>query len=261
MNDTVELNYTSQGQGSDMVILHGLYGSGTNWSRHARWLAQRYRVLLPDLRNHGRSPHAPDMSYPALAHDVLALLDREGIDRALVLGHSMGGKTAMTLALQHPERVRALVVADIAPVDYGRHGHSEIIAALQGLALDELSSRQQADAALAAAIPNAMVRQFLLTNLQRQQDRFQWRIPLATLAAQLPQLGSFPELSAPYLGPTLFLYGARSDYVRAEHHERIMQLFPQAQIERIDNAGHWLHVEQPQAFAARLDEFLQEVDA
>lgn len=258
-HEALELHYTVQGEGPPLLILHGLYGSGSNWARHAGRLAERYRVLLPDLRNHGRSPHHPDMSYPAMAGDLRRLLDREGLETALVLGHSMGGKVAMTLALTSPERVAALVAADIAPVDYGNHGHAELIAALRALPLAELESRQAADRALAAAVPSAMVRQFLLTNLQRRDGGFQWRIPLTILADQLPLIEGFPSLAARYPGPTLFLHGADSDYVSAAHEPTIRGLFPAARLEALPAAGHWLHVERPEAFAERLEAFLEAV--
>jgi len=257
----VNLHFTELGAGPPMVILHGLYGSGANWGQHARRLAADYRVLLPDLRNHGRSPHAEPMTYPAMAQDVLALLDAQGIERTVLIGHSMGGKAAMALALSAPERVRALVVADIAPVDYGPSDeHEGIIAAMRAVPLAECRTRQEVDAALVdGGIDTLMVRQFLLTNLVREGDAFHWRIPLATLAAALPALGDFPEPDGLYIGPTLFVHGGRSDYVRPEYEPSILQWFPQAQIETIDSAGHWLHVEKPDAFAAVLDDFLDEL--
>jgi esterase len=257
MNKAVDLHYSVQGEGPALVILHGLYGSGTNWARHAAWLAQSYRVLLPDLRNHGRSPHHPDMSYPAMAADLMRLLDREGLGQALLLGHSMGGKAAMTLALSAPERVSALVVADIAPVTYPEREHASIIAALQALPLASLPSRQAADHILAKQIGSTMVRQFLLTNLQRREAGFQWRLPLEILARQLPVLQGFPDAAGRYDGPALFIHGASSDYVLPLHHARIRELFPRARIEAVADAGHWLHVEQPDAFAAQLRRFLE----
>lgn len=251
----LELNHGVLGEGPPLLVLHGLYGSGVNWTSHAKWLAEHYRVILPDLRNHGRSPHDPDMSYPAMAGDLAALLDRLGVADALVLGHSMGGKAAMTLALTYPERVRALVAADIAPVSY-RHDHAEIIQALRALPLEALAGRDDADQALAPKIASPMVRQFLLTNLQKRSDGYAWRIPLDILADQLPLIEGFPELPGHYDGPTLFLHGGSSDYLTPAHHGIIRHYFPKAQIEAVAGAGHWLHVEAPQAFAAALQAFL-----
>jgi len=261
MTTTVELNYSIQGEGPPLLILHGLYGSGSNWGSHAKWLAEHFRVILPDLRNHGRSPHHPDMSYPAQAADLLALLDRLDIDQALVLGHSMGGKAAMTLALRHPRRVRALVAADIAPVSYRDqdHGHDCIIQALRALPVADVCSRDEADRLLAEAIPEKMVRQFLLTNLQRVGDRYAWRIPLDILADQLPAIQDFPALEGSYQGPALFVHGADSDYVTEANIPRIRALFPAARIAAVAGAGHWLHVQQPAGFAAQVRTFLEQI--
>ncbi|RFA27230.1 alpha/beta hydrolase [Alkalilimnicola ehrlichii] len=253
----VALHYTEQGKGQPLLILHGLYGSGANWGRYAKSLAGDYRVIVPDLRNHGRSPHDPDMSYPAMAADLRALLDREGIDQAIVLGHSMGGKAAMTLALENPARVTALIAADIAPVPYTGHEHRDLIAALQDVPLDAVDSRADADAHLREAIPTEMVRQFLLTNLQRQNGGYQWRIPLQILSDQRRLIEGFPDFDAVYQGPSLFVHGENSDYVTDEALTPIRERFPQASVEAIPNAGHWLHVEQPEAFSSCLNGFLK----
>ena len=255
MHEPIDLHFSYQGQGPALLILHGLYGSGSNWNSHAKWLAERFTVILADLRNHGRSPHHPDMSYPAQAADLAALLDRLQLESALVLGHSMGGKAAMTLALQYPERVRALIAADIAPVAY-RHDHGEIIEALRRLDLQGLRSREDADAALAADISTGMVRQFLLTNLQRGPEGYSWRIPLDILADQLPLIEGFPSIEGRYEGPALFVHGTASDYLTAESEPAVRKHFPAAEIAPITGAGHWLHVEKPESFADTLRAFL-----
>lgn len=255
MSDAVELACTATGSGPPLVFLHGLYGSGNNWRSQARELADRYRVLLPDLRNHGRSPHHADMDYRALAADVDALLAREGIDQAAVVGHSMGGKTAMALALTRPQRLAALMVVDIAPVAYA-HEHGGVIAALQRLDLDGLSRREEADAALAPEIPEPMVRQFLLTNLQRQGQRWGWRIPLDILAAQVPVIEGWPALAGEWRGPAAFLHGGASDYVDSDGEAAIRRHFPAAGIEALPGIGHWVHAEAPRDFLARLEAFL-----
>lgn len=259
MTDSVQLHWTEQGEGPALIILHGLYGSGKNWSGHARWLAEEYRVVTPDLRNHGRSPHADRMDYPAMASDVLALMDRADCEQALVIGHSMGGKVAMTLALNHPERVSGLVVVDIAPVDYGpaESEHDRILTALAAMDLDSLSRRSDADLALQEAVPEALVRQFLLTNLERQGDRWGWRIPVATLQGALSDLADFPATDATYEGRVLFLRGADSGYQHARYDEAIEQHFPHAEQVAIADAGHWLHVEQPKVFASTLADWLR----
>lgn len=256
MSQSPLLYYSRQGQGQPLLILHGLFGSGSNWGSHAKWLAQQFDVILPDLRNHGGSFHAPDMAYPTMAADVLRLLDALALESVLLLGHSMGGKVAMTLALQAPQRVRALVVADIAPIAYQHNSNRPLISAMQQLDLSQVRSRTDASHALAAAIPSLPVRQFLLTNLQREAGGYRWRIPLDILADQLTTLEGFPDLAGRYEQPTLFLYGEASDYVTAAAHAPILRHFPHAQLQGVPNAGHWLHAEQPEAFASALRPFL-----
>lgn len=259
MTEILRLNKTERGEGPPLVILHGLYGSSANWSRHASWLAKRHRVILPDLRNHGRSPHHPRMDYPAMAADLVQLLDDCDCTQAVVMGHSMGGKAAMALALEHPERVSALVVADMAPVDYGSadHGHDAILSAMAGIDLAGMREREQVDAALAGTVGNPMVRQFLLTNLQRGERGWAWRIPVETLQQALPILMGFPDYDGQYHGPALFIHGERSDYVQAEQTPAIRRLFPEAEIRTVAGAGHWLHVEQPERFGEALDAWLR----
>ena len=252
----VKLHYDARGQGPGVVLVHGLYGSGNNFRRHANWLAEHRRVLSPDLRNHGRSPHHRDMGYPAMAADLAALLDAEGLDQATLVGHSMGGKAAMALALTHPERVEGLVVVDIAPVAYD-HDQAGILRAMDEVDLDQVASRGDADRQLREAVPEAGVRQFLLTNLERGDEGWRWRLPLGVLADALPDILDFPELGAPYTGPTLFLHGAASDYVTPRHHETIRRHFPEARIEGLEGVGHWVHAEAPEAFEAALRRFLE----
>ena len=253
--EQVQLHCDARGEGAGVVLVHGLYGSGNNFRRHANWLAEHFRVLSPDLRNHGRSPHHPDMSYPAMAADLAALLDAEGLDQATLVGHSMGGKAAMALALTHPERVAGLVVVDIAPVAYD-HDQAGILQAMADVDLARVASRGDADRQLRAAVPEAGVRQFLLTNLERADGGWRWRLPLDILADALPVILDFPEPGSPYTGPTLFLHGAASDYVSPRHHEAIRRHFPEARIQGLDGVGHWVHAEAPEAFEAELRRFL-----
>ncbi|MCO6441562.1 MAG: alpha/beta fold hydrolase [Nitrococcus mobilis] len=251
----VRLHYQTSGAGPALLLLHGLFGSGSNWKRHARELAERYRVLRPDLRNHGRTPHVPSMDYRVMAEDVIGLLDAEALDKVALVGHSMGGKVAMALALTHPERITALVAVDIAPVAYGRHlrGYVE---AMRRLRLAEIGSRAEADQALASAVTEPMIRQFLLTNLERHAGQYQWRIPLDILADQMPLLEGFPEPKTTFSGPSLFIYGGRSQYVTKARHGIIRQVFPHAEFACIPEVGHWLHVEAPEQFAELLKSFL-----
>ncbi len=254
--ESVPLHLAEAGEGPALVILHGLYGAGSNWNRHLRRLQERWRVLAPDLRNHGRSPQHSVMTYPAMAADVLRLLDERGLEQAAVLGHSMGGKAAMTLALTHPDRVGALVVADIAPVAYADREHDAIVAAMQAVGLDTIGSRKDAEPTLAGTVETPAVRQFLLTNLERKGGDWRWRLPLDTLRSALPDIQGFPELPGRYPGPALFVHGERSGYVDSTAREVIPRQFPRAEIRAIADAGHFLHVEQADAFAQVVTDFL-----
>jgi len=253
---TVDLSYREEGSGPPLLILHGLFGSGSNWGRIARELATDHRVLVADLRNHGRSPHAPGMSYAELAADVAALLDRLGTGPVTVVGHSMGGKTAMRLALEHPERVARLVVVDIAPRAY-RGNQDGVLAALQALDLDGTTRRAEVDARLAAHLPDPSLRAFLLTNLELHEGAFRWRVNLPALVAGIDDIEAFPtDGLGSYAGPTLFLAGRESDYLQPDDPARIRTLFPHAELAWIDGAGHWVHAAQPDAFLAALRGFL-----
>ncbi len=247
---------TEAGEGPPLILLHGLFGAGQNWGAIRRALAPRFRVLTPDLRNHGASPQADDMSYAAMAADVAETMDAAGIDRAAVLGHSMGGKVAMTLALTEPDRVERLVVADIAPVRY-RPTLRAYVAAMRALPLAPGLTRKDADAALAATIPEAGIRAFLLQSLRFETDPPSWRLGLAAIEAAMPAIEDFsPPPGATYGGPTLVMAGARSPYIRAEHHEAFRALFPRAAFATVPDAGHWLHAENPAGFLAALEPFL-----
>ena len=254
----VALASTVVGTGRPALILHGLFGSGVNWRSIARRLENRLECHLVDQRNHGRSPHARGMAYPALAADVLAYLDAHRIDRAGLIGHSMGGKTAMTLALNAPERVRWLVVADIAPAS-SSIVHRPILDALMALPVDSLATRADANAELAASIPDFGLRQFLLQNLVSDGTRLRWRVDLEAIAQGMSDVTGFPAIppGAVYEGPVLFLRGARSNAV-AQHHEPVIRtLFPAASVLTVDGAGHWLHAEQPAAVTSRIARFVE----
>jgi pimeloyl-ACP methyl ester carboxylesterase len=243
-----------------LLILHGLLGSGRNWRGVAEALSASRRVLAPDLPGHGDNTDALPLNMPGLAESVAALLEQENIPQADLLGHSLGGKAAMWLALTRPERVRRLVVVDIAPVAYPEHqaGFAHLLDSLQSLNLEALPSRAEADARLAAAIQEASLRQFLLQNLIYRDGRYFWRVDLARLRAVLPELVDFPNAEGlpPFTGPTLFLGGARSAYLLPLHVPLIRKLFPRAKILHLADAGHWPHVEQPEAFLAAVQKFL-----
>jgi pimeloyl-ACP methyl ester carboxylesterase len=256
----LELDYTVVGDGPPILILHGLFGSARNWSSFAKGLAETHRVYVLDLRNHGNSPWSPAMSYREMAEDVRDFMVRHGLAGAAVLGHSMGGKTAMVLALHHGDLVGALSVVDIAPVAYG-HTHLPFIEAMAAVDLTSATRRSQVDEHLKPAIEEPMLRSFLLQNLVTKDGALAWRINLAALAANMDALIGFPAETdgRSYGGPTLFAAGANSDYLRSDHHEAIQQLFPAAEIHVIPEAGHWVHAEQPEALHARVKTFLEAV--
>jgi esterase len=249
------LHTIDSGQGPPVALLHGLFGSARNLGVVQRALAPRFRVLALDLRNHGASPHAAAMDYPAMAADVLETLDQRAALPAVLVGHSMGGKAAMMAALSHPDLVTRLVAADIAPVAYEHH-NAEIADALAALPLSPGLTRAAADAALAAAMPDAGLRAFLLQNLQFGAHP-SWRIGLHEIAAAMPAIeGWDAPPGAVYRGPTLFVAGAASDYVRPEHRAAIRALFPAARFVTLKHAGHWLHADNPAGFVAVIEAFL-----
>jgi esterase len=242
-----------------LVLLHGLFGSSANWGGVAKRLASDRRVLMPDLRNHGRSLWAAPMDYPEMAADLVRLLDATGIDRAHLVGHSMGGKAAMWLALCAPRRVARLAVVDIAPVAYTpRFG--EMIAAMRALPLAEIGSRGDADARLAAAIPSPSVRGYLLQSLYHEPESgWRWRINLDLIAESMPAIFGFPDLDGrQFTGSTLFLYGSRSEYVSGTGLAAIRACCPFARLRAVPNAGHWVYADQPGAFVNAVSAFLHD---
>ena len=244
-----------QGEGPVVVLLHGLFGQSGNLGGVARALQDRYTVISMDLRNHGRSPHQQGMSIAELANDVRHRLDRFDVEKASILGHSLGGKVAMQFAFTWQERVDRLLVADIAPVAYPPH-HQDILRGLRNVDVRGIKGRTQADQAMAADVPEKMVRQFLLTNLVRdEQGGWQWKLNLDAIEAGYQQIRGAPEEGL-FEGPTLFIKGEVSDYIQRQHQPQILRQFPKAETVTINGAGHWLHAEKPAAFNAAVSEFL-----
>lgn len=248
------------GAGSPAVLLHGLFGSARNFGMVQRRLAAMHRVLALDLRNHGASPHDPAMDYPAMAADVLATLAARDALPAVLIGHSMGGKVAMRAALERPDAVTALLVADIAPVPYPPHFQA-IAAAMAALPLGPDLTRAAADAALADAVPDSALRAFLLQNFVPSTAPgvpARWRIGLAEIIAALPVVGEWEApVGARYSGPVLVLSGEQSDYVRPEDRPVFRALFPAARFVSLRRAGHWLHADNPEGFLAVVEAFLR----
>jgi pimeloyl-ACP methyl ester carboxylesterase len=248
------LHVNVMGDGKPLALLHGLFGQSANFGLIQRGLAARFRVIALDLRNHGASPHAPRMTYADMAEDVLETLRALGALPCAMMGHSMGGKVALTAALEAPAAIAALAVADIAPVTY-RPAFRGFVAAMQAIPLASGLTRAQADAMLAPAVEAPEVRAFLLQNL-RFGDAPAWKIDLGEIAAALPIIEGWknPDTS-PYRGPALFIAGARSDYIRSEYRPAIRALCPAARFVTLKNAGHWLHADNPVGFIALLEAF------
>ena len=237
-----------------LIIAHGLYGSGRNWGVIARRLADCRDVIAVDMRNHGASPRSDSQSYPDMAADLAEVINSVG-GQADLLGHSMGGKAAMQLALTNGSLTRKLVVADIAPIAYD-HDQTRHVRAMQGLELTGLASRQEADARLSDAVPDVGLRAFFLQSLDLRSDPPQWRLNLDVLAAEMPKIVGWPGTTGQFLGPALFVTGALSDYVRAEYRDTILHLFPKARFAKLAGASHWLHADRPREFEETVRVFL-----
>jgi esterase len=239
-----------------LVIAHGLYGSGRNWGVIARRLSDRRAVVAVDMRNHGDSPRKATQSYPDMAADLAEVIENLGPPVDL-LGHSMGGKAAMQLALTRPELIRRLVVADIAPVPY-THDQARHVDAMASLDLSRISTRAEADASLAGAgVEDAALRAFFLQSLDLRAKPPHWKLNLSVLQAEMPQIIGWPGTEGRFEGPALFLTGADSHYVRPEHRDTIRALFPKARFAKIPGAGHWLHAEKPREFEETVRVFLE----
>lgn len=250
-------DYGTRGEAPPLVFLHGLFGSSANWRGIVKRFESAHYILAPDLRNHGRSPHHDEVSYAAQARDVLAVLDQAGIPQALIIGHSMGGKVAMQLALRHADRVAGLVCVDIAPVDYDLNRFGPVYEAMRGVDPGTLESRQQADARLARYLPAKPLRSYLLQNLVKDETGWRWRLNLSALEAGMAELSAFPaQMGAAFPGEALFVYGGLSPYVKPEHLPAIRRLFPYARLRQIVGAGHWVYADKPAEFADVLDGFV-----
>ncbi|MBT8458506.1 MAG: alpha/beta fold hydrolase [Boseongicola sp.] len=241
--------YDSTAVATPLFIAHGLFGSARNWGVVAKRLSEGRSVTAVDMRNHGESPRFDSHRYPDMADDLAQFV----AERSDVLGHSMGGKAAMVLALAAPEKVRKLIVADIAPVGYS-HTQTPLIDALRGIDLALVETRSDADRQLQSTVDDAGVRAFLLQSLDVKAKR--WRLNLDVLERDMDHIIGFPEIEGSFEGPALFLSGGDSDYVLPEYRARIRELFPKAIFAKIPGAGHWLHAEKPREFEAAVSTFL-----
>lgn len=252
----MQLNYKVFGQGEPIIILHGLFGMLDNWQTLARKLAAHYTVFIVDQRNHGRSPHLDKHDYESMAEDLRAFMEAQFVLKAHIIGHSMGGKTAMQFATHYPDMVDHLVVVDIAPKTYPA-GHHEIFEALLALDLAKADNRKAVETQLAAKIPEAGVRQFLMKNIVRDQEHgFQLRMNLPVIHKDYQKILNNLDFEEPFEGPSLFVRGGRSGYVAETDLTLIQENFPEARLETIANAGHWVHAEAPKELLEQLLAFL-----
>jgi esterase len=237
-----------------LLIVHGLFGSARNWGVIARHLASTRNVYTVDQRNHGLSPRNDSNSYPDMAADLAEVIGHIGAPMD-VLGHSMGGKAAMVLALTQPQLIRRLIVADIAPVAY-RHDNTQHTAAMLAMPLDGLASRSEADRRLSATVPDPALRAFFLQSLDLKSTPPQWRLNLPVLADQMPLIVGWPDVAGQFPNAALFLSGGKSSYVLPEHRPIIRALFPKARFAKLPEASHWLHADAPRAFEETVEVFL-----
>ena len=253
----LQLAFEDTGTGPPVVVLHGLFGSGSNWRSVARALAPQHRVLCVDLRNHGSSPWADSMDYLEMAEDVRALIARLRLSSPAVVGHSMGGKTAMALALTSPSSVGNLVVVDIAPVPYADR-FTPYVEAMRSIDAAAAASRTEAQRRLVERLPDPATAPFLMQNLVSRNDHFDWRLNLAAIGLSVPVLSAFPTtlLGRRFTGATSLIHGGASDYVAATDLEAFRNLFPAFEAHTIKDAGHWVHAEKPEAFLSALRQAL-----
>jgi pimeloyl-ACP methyl ester carboxylesterase len=251
----MKLYFQEQGEGPALIIIHGLFGSSDNWRSMAKYFARTHRVITIDLRNHGRSPHNDSQRFDEMADDLLQLMDLLNITSASLLGHSLGGKVAMQFAASYPNRVEQLIVVDITTKRYFSP-HTPLMDAMMSLDLTQYDSRQAVDNALADSIKDPNVRLFLLMNLKTNDQGFYWRINLAGLKDNYGNMMAAVCEHDSFTMPTLFIYGADSDYVTLEDIDQLSKQFYQAQFVEIAEAGHWVHAEKPQRFKRVVEEFL-----
>jgi len=249
------LHYKEIGEGKPLVILHGLFGTSDNWQTHAKKLSEYYRVILVDQRNHGHSPWSEDFTYEHLADDLECLILHLGIDHFTLIGHSMGGKTAMYYSQKYPTRLEKMVIVDIGIKQYPMH-HNEIIKGIKSIDLSTIASRSAAEQAMIPYVDSYGVRQFLLKNLYWiEKGKLAWRMNVDVLEREMEEiLAPIPPIEV--WTPTLFLRGAMSNYILDEDWDTIEEIFPDSTLETIENAGHWVHSEQPEEFIEKVLGFI-----
>ena len=253
----MKLNYKTIGEGTPIFILHGLFGMLDNWMSFGKRLAEEYKVILVDHRNHGKSPRADNISYSIYAEDLNELMNDLGIDRAYVLGHSMGGKTVQFFATMFPEKTIGMISVDMGAHEYPSGGHSEIFNAILPLDLSSFERRSEVDNELSDKLPELPVRQFLLKNLGRGENGFEWKANFQVLHDQYEIIREAVPNESRYTGPSLFVRGGNSPYIRDKDMEYINKIFPNAELKTIEGAGHWVHAEKPQKLLDIVKSFLE----
>ncbi|NQY67670.1 MAG: alpha/beta fold hydrolase [Flavobacteriales bacterium] len=253
----MQLNYKEYGSGYPFVIIHGLFGSSDNWTSIAKILGEQFHVITIDVRNHGRSPYSDELNYDLMATDLIELLDNLGLEKVNLLGHSMGGKMAMQFANDFPDRLNKMIVVDIGPEKYPPH-HGEKIEGLLSIDLSSLNSRVDADEQLSQSIPGEMVRQFLLKNLYRDENRmFAWRFNLHSLANNLEEIFSEISFNQQVIIPSLFVKGGQSEFVGEKSIKLIEANFANFELETFENSGHWLHAQEPKRLIESIIQFIK----
>jgi pimeloyl-ACP methyl ester carboxylesterase len=253
----MELYYRKSGSGPNLIILHGLFGSSDNWMSIAKIISETFTVWLPDQRNHGQSPHSDTFTYAAMAKDLKDFIEQHGIENPNILGHSMGGKVVMEYATSFDNQIEKLIVADIAPKAYPLH-HKEILEGLNSIVIDHVKARSEAQKQLEKYVSDFGTRAFLLKNIYRKDDgTYAWRINLPVLTKDIANVGLATGQGKIYDGDTLFIRGEKSHYVQDADFEDIKNIFKSAQFSTVQNAGHWLHAEQPDAFLKDILSFLK----
>ena len=253
----MKLNYRQYSEaGEPVIIMHGLFGSIANWNRIATTLSAQFQVYSIDARNHGKSPHDDAMNYTVMMQDLADFLIAMSLDNVCIIGHSMGGKASMLLALEYPELVKKLVIVDIAPVNY-QHEFDTVINALKKIDLNNLASRTEAEKQLAESFSQPLFRQFLLQNLVKKEQQYQWRINIESIEKNIASIVGFPDIKKQNDHPALFIYGTKSDYVTSQHQLTTQNYFPVAEFFPLDGASHWLHIEQPELFLKEVVKFIK----
>jgi esterase len=243
----MKLFFREYGQGQPLIILHGLFGSSDNWLTQAKILSSHYKVYTVDQRNHGQSPHDDAFDYKAMVSDLLEFIEDHQLQHPIILGHSMGGKTAMNFAIAHPDRLEKLIVVDISPRPYDLE-HYRIVKGLKAIPIGQISTRNEADQILSEYVSETDVRLFLLKNLQRKSEGgFSWKINLPVIDQRLSNIGLDLQFDGAFGKPTLFVRGARSNYVLDSDRERIKEIFPKSSLITMET-GHWVQAEKPQEF-------------